>query len=95
MAGKLVPVCIHLSNDCVPCWCGVNGTLAVVDSRNEESGLCAEGIQKIHNLVGVDAWTIIVCQGNITRDHTVIEIRYRYIQRVSKAEKYLRSLLIY
>lgn len=77
MARKLVSVCVHLFNDCVPRWRGVDGTLAVVDSRDEESGLCTVGVQKIHNLVGVNAWAIIVCQGNISRDHTVIEIGYR------------------
>lgn len=85
MTGKLVPTGIHLFNYCIPCRRDVDGAFAVIDTSDEERGPCAIGIQKIHNLVGVDVRTIIKCQGDIANNRTVIDIGYIC---VSKDEGY-------
>lgn len=76
MAGKLMPSRIHLLDDSSPCWCGIDSSLAVVDTSDEKRSFGTIGIQKINHAVGVLVRAIIECQGDVTGIDAVINFPY-------------------
>ena len=62
VGGDLVTFGDHTPDNRSPCL--INGTLANVDTSDEEGGLEASRIEFVQNLVSVDVWAIIIGDGD-------------------------------
>lgn len=61
----LMAVVVHLLDDTSPVL--INGTLSDVVTGDEECGMGTTCFKLSHNVLGVDVWTIVVCNGDGSR----------------------------
>ena len=61
----LMAVVVHLLDDASPVL--INGTLSDVVTGDEECGMGTTCFKLSHNVLGVDVWTIVVCNGDGSR----------------------------
>jgi hypothetical protein len=74
MAGDLMSLRDHTRNDRGPLLAlVVNGTLAEVDTRDEEGGFGIVCLELIKNIIGVDVRAIIVGNSDSIRNNAIID----------------------